>query len=139
MRNESNFANVYEYDNAALEADFRCDCGGDAFYIFHSGKQRKSLFGNISIGKRKGQLILQCSCSQCLKRYTLFDSTKDGASPEGTPIYEFSPVEIAGEKIFDIKLKFNFAEENFKTDQFEMFFLEVKVPGVDKYMSLCEQ
>ena len=139
MRNESNFVHMLNHSNVALEADFQCDCGNDTFRIYHTGKQHKSILGNVSIKKRAGQLIIQCNCSKCLKQYTLFDSTKDGIRPKGTSTEEFSSIEINGETLFKINLKYNFSEENFKTDRFEMFFMEVNALNDEKYLRICEE
>lgn len=127
------------HDNIALEADFQCNCGNDTFRIFHTGKQHKSIFGNVSIKKREGQLIIKCSCSKCLKDYTIFDSTKDGIRPKGTPTEKFNSTEINGETSFKINLKFNFYEKNFKTDRFESFFMDVKTLNDEKYLRICEE
>ena len=139
MKNESNLANVINYNNVALEADFLCDCGSDTFFILHSGKKHKSLLGNVSIGKKEKQLVIQCSCSKCFKQYTLFDSTKDGKNPRGIPNAELGQLEINGEMSFQIKLKYNYLEENFKTDLFETFFMEVKIPNDNEYSRICEE
>lgn len=139
MRNDSCFTNEINHHDVALEADFECECGGNTFFIQHSGVLHKGIFGSVSIGKRRNQLIIKCSCSKCLKEYILFDSTKDGIRPKGIPINELSSLCIKGENEFQIKLKYNFLKENYKSEQFEMFFLEVKTPQSNKYISICEQ
>lgn len=138
MRNEQNFANEVNHNNAALEADLRCDCSCDRFCISHSGKLRKGLFGGISIWKKDKQLLIKSSCANCGKTYLLYDSTKDGAAPMVTPLREYAPLTIKGKDTFQIKLRYNFWEENYKTDKFEMFFLDVKIPGAEEYITVCE-
>ena len=139
MRNEPYFTNAREHGHAALEANFQCACGSNAFGIVHSGTLHKSIFGGVSLRKREKQLVIRCECSKCAEQYTLFDSTKDGVQPKGTPLEEFAPLEIKGETLFEIKVLYNFLEENFRTDRFEMFFLEVKPSASGKYMRVYEE
>lgn len=138
MRNEQNFTNEIRHGHAALETGFKCDCGNETFFIHHSGLLHKGIFGGISLRKRKKQLRIKCLCSQCAKEYLLFDSAKDGDAPKEAPDYEFHPLDINGETVFGIKLRFNFLEENFKTDRFEMFFLDIRTPKSDEYFTICE-
>ena len=138
MRNENNFSNKINYQNASIEADFICTCGCDTFFIQHTGLFRKSIFGGVSIIKKNKQLVIKAKCSQCHAEYLLYDSTKDGISPNGILCGEFYPLCIHGENTFQINLKYNFMEENYKTDKFEMFFLDVKNPAWDNYLRICE-
>lgn len=138
MRNEQNFIREINHNNAALEADFCCDCGSEIFRIAHSGHLRKGLFGSISISERQNQLLIKCSCTNCGKQFHLYNSTKDGSTPQETLVSECAPLTVKGENSFHIKLRYNFMEEHYKTDQFEMFFLDVKIPGAKKYITVCE-
>lgn len=138
MRNEHNFINEVNYNNAALEADLRCDCGNDTFHVTHSGKLLKGLFSGVSIWKKDRQLLIKCSCANCSKSYRLYDSTRDGTAPTESPLGECKPLTIKEQDTFHIKLRYNFWEENYKTDRFEMFFLDVKVPGTERYINICE-
>lgn len=139
MRNEKNFTNEINYGNAALEANFKCNCGNEIFKIFHSGTAQKGLFGGFTIKKKDKQLAIKCVCPNCSKEFTLFDSTKDGSKTTDSPLCDFQQLEIRGENQFNIKIRYNFYEENYKTDRFEMFFLDVKPQGFDKYIRIVEE
>ena len=138
MRNEKNFINEVNHNNAALETELRCDCGGDLFRISHSGYMRKGLFGGVSIYEKENQLLIKCDCVNCCKQYHLYNSTKDGTSPREISVGACEPLRIKDETRFKIKLRYNFMEMNYKTDQFEMFFLDVKLPNGTKYITICE-
>lgn len=138
MRNEQNFINEVNHNNAALEADLRCDCGNEVFRIAHSGNLHKGLFGSVTISEKQKQLLIKCTCANCGRPYHLYNSTKDGPAPQETPVGECAPLIVKGEDAFQIKLRYNFMEEHYKTDRFEMFFLDVKVPGTKKYITVCE-
>lgn len=138
MRNEQNFINEINHGQVALEADLRCNCGSKLFHISHSGNVHKGFFGGISILRKNNQLLIQCACANCGWQYHLYNSTKDGTSPQNVPVDPCVPLSIKEETTFQIKLRYNFMKENFKTDQFEMFFLDVKLPDSKKYITICE-
>lgn len=138
MRNEELFVNEVNHARAALSAELRCDCGNKTFHIAHSGKLRKGLLGGVSIWTKDRQLSIKCSCVNCAKSYHLYDSTRDGTAPTDTPLGECVPLTIKGQDCFQIKLRYNFREENYKTDRFDMFFLDIKVPESQKHVTVCE-
>lgn len=138
MRNEQILINEINHNNAALEADLRCTCGSDFFRIAHSGTMLKGLFGSISIIKKEKQLLIKCICANCGRQFHLYNSTRDGTSPQENPTGVCAPLCIKDKTVFQIKVRYNFWEEHYKTDQFEMFFLDVKLPDGKKYINICE-
>lgn len=139
MRLDSNFENVINHENASLEADLKCSCGSKVFNVFHSGVQKKTLFGRVYVSKKQKQLIIKSKCSKCGKEYLVYDSTIDGVRPKGNPIYEFTSLEINGVSNFNLRLIYNFYEENYNTEKFEMFRLDVKPESSEKYIVLVEE
>lgn len=138
MRNEQNFFNEVNHNNVALEADLRCDCGSEIFRIAHSGNLHKGFFGSVNISERNRQLLIKCSCAACTREYHVYNSMKDGTVPQETSLAPCVPLTVRGQDAFYIKLRYNFMEENYKTDRFEMFFLDVRLPESKKYITVCE-
>ncbi len=127
MRLEKNLENVIEHDHVALEADLICDCKNNQFMISHSGILKKKLFGGLTLNKKEKQIVIKAKCLDCSKTYILYDSTKDGCVPKGTALSDFEQLTLKdGTCKFQINMKYNYNPEDFKTDKFQMIFIDVK-------------
>lgn len=138
MRLEKNFTNVINHEDVALEAKLVCDCENDIFNIYHTGILKKGLFG-INLTKNQKQIVIKAKCPSCLKEYILYDSIIDGSRPKGVRLDDYKLFNYKDENSFKITMKYNFYEENFNTDKFEMIFIEGNNVNLKKTILIYEE
>lgn len=126
MRLEKNFINEINHENVALEATLKCDCENQIFNVMHTGKEKKGLFGGLSLVKKDGQIRIKALCKSCGKEFVLYDSTIDGCKPKEAPVMEYTKLAIKDKDSFKINMKYNFMKENFKTDHFEGIAIDIQ-------------
>ncbi len=139
MRLEKNFIDEINHDDVALEANLKCECGSQIFTIVHTGKEKKSLFGGISLVKKDDQIRIKALCQTCGKEFVLYDSTVDGNKPKEAPIAEYVKLVIKDKDAFKINMKYNFMKENFKTDRFEGIAIDVQDDASKKERRIYEE
>jgi len=137
MRLEHLFYDEISHKNVAFRAKLKCTCGCNSFSITHSGRLIK-LLGWVNLSKKDSQLSIKCRCSSCQKEYVIYDSSIDGANPKGNIVNEFSMLELRKKTVFNIRLSYNYYENNFKTDDFESLFIDLKYIDSEKYIRICE-
>ena len=139
MRLENNFDNEINHENVALEADLKCSCGNKTFIIFHTGILKKGLFNSYTLREKEKQIVIKCKCSKCNKEYIIYDSMIDGVKTSKNKVSEFNHLTIKDNDKFNINLKYSFYEKNFKTDKFEMIYIDIKKEDTNKYIRIYEQ
>lgn len=139
MRLEDNLVQVKEYNHAALEGDLVCDCKNETFFIFHTGVQKKRLFGSPILKKKEKQIVIKAKCSHCSKEYVLYDSTLDSSHSKGQALEHFEVFTTKSNSPLLIRMLYNFFPENFKTDLYEMVFIEAKEINSQKFVRIYEE
>lgn len=139
MRLEKNFINEVNHENVALEATLKCDCGSQSFNIMHTGKEKKGLFGGISLVKKDGQICIKAICKSCCQAFVLYDSAIDGSNPKEAPATEYTKLTIKEHDIFKVNMKYNFMKENFKTDRFEGIAIDIQDEDSKKERRIYEE
>lgn len=137
LRIKNNLYNVINHDNTALEGTLICDCCCELFNVYHSGKCHR-FFDFITLKKQDNQIIIKCKCVKCNKEYTIYDSTRDGINPIGSPIHHYDKVKMIDKDRFKVHLLYNYEKENFMTNRYSEFFLEIKPYYSKKYKRIYE-
>lgn len=97
------------------------------------------MFGSITLKEREHQIVIKAKCSKCSKIYILYDSTKDGNNPKGTPSSNYQNLTLKNNNhLFYINLKYNYLKEYFKTDHFEMILIDIKEKDSNKAIRIFE-
>ncbi len=139
MRLEKNFIDEINHENVALEANLKRDCEGQMFTIMHTGKEKKSLFGGISLAKKDGQIRIKALCKNCGKEFVLYDSATDGSKTKEAPATKYVKLAIKDRDAFKINMKYNFMKENFKTDRFEGIAIDIQDDSSKKERRIYEE
>ena len=84
-------------------------------------------------------MVIKGKCFECGKEYPIYDSMIDGVITRKNRKHEFSILNISENTRFNINLKYNFCESNFKTDKFEMIFIDIKKNDAKKYIRIYER
>ena len=131
--------NIYEiHDNVAIAGKLMCDCGCNNFSIFHTGKVTKGIFAPYLIKKDK-QIVIKAVCKDCGKSIIVFDSKIDGIKPIMCDTYPEEKFLLKNiNENFEIKLKYNYYQNDFKTNKFVDCFIEIKNKDMKKVRQLYE-
>ena len=124
LRIIDNLTNIIEHDNVALEGKLICDCGNAQFEIHHSGKQTRGILAPYLVKKDK-QILILAKCTHCGKIITIYDSGLDGHGGKDTNKVTQPFIMKNGTNQFEIRLMYNYYEQNFKTNLFEDCFVEI--------------
>ena len=124
LRIIDNLTNIIEHDNVALEGKLICDCGNTHFEIHHSGKQTRGILASYLVKKDK-QILILAKCPHCGKTIAIYDSGLDGhgGNPTNNTTQPF--IMKNGTNQFEIRMMYNYYEQNFKTNLFEECFVEI--------------
>ena len=137
LRIIDNLTNIIKHDNVAMEGNLICDCGNTHFEVHHSGKRTRGILAPYLVKKDK-QILILAKCPHCGKVITVLDSGLDGhggcVTDKTTQLFCLKN----GECQFEIRLMYNYLEQNFETNLFEDCFIEIKSSSFKKSRSLYE-
>ena len=138
LRIINNLEIIDEIDNAALKGKLKCNCGGNEFYIYHTGKQTKGIM-SPDIVKHKKQVVINAQCVNCNETIKIYDSTNDGIKPIDTKKYEFKKLVLKKDiDTFKITMMYNYYKEDYKTNKFVDCFIDVESEKLKKNKRIFE-
>ncbi|MDY0278297.1 MAG: hypothetical protein RBQ97_09470 [Acholeplasma sp.] len=131
--------NIYEiHDNVAIAGKLMCDCGCHLFSIYHTGKVTKGILAPYLIKKDK-QIVIRAICKDCGKSIIIFDSKIDGIKPIMCDTYPEEKFQIKNiDENFEIVLKYNYYQNDFKTNKFVDCFIKIENKDMKKVKQLYE-
>lgn len=131
--------NIYEiHDNVAIAGKLICDCGCHLFSIYHTGKVTKGILAPYLIKKDK-QIVIRAICKDCGKSIIIFDSKIDGIKPIMCDTYPEEKFQIKNiDENFEIVLKYNYYQNDFKTNKFVDCFIKIENKDMKKVKQLYE-
>lgn len=138
LRIIDNIKIIEEYNDVAMACHLVCDCGCNHFSIFHTGKVTKGIFAPYLIKKDK-QIVIKAVCKDCGKSIIVLDSKIDGIKPIMCDTYPEEKFLLKNiNENFEIILKYNYYQNDFKTNKFVDCFIEIKNEDMKKVRQLYE-
>ena len=140
MRLQNNLVITERHNKDALAADLVCDCQNKNFTIYHSGVFKKGLFGiEYTLHKKNKQLFIQAICPKCGNQYIIFDSSSDGSKPSKQNTLDANDkIIINNQDSFAINLKYNYYPQNYQTDIWEGFYIDITPENSKKEYRIWE-
>ena len=119
---KNNFEIEEERDKVTCKGKLKCDCGGEEFYIYHTGTQTKGFFSS-HVKKEKKQILVSAKCSLCGKEIQIYDTTNDGEKPVMVEHFERKEFIYKNNNKFKVKIVLNYYEENYMTNKFFTIYI----------------
>ena len=128
--------NIEEKDNCALRGVLSCSCGNQFFKLNYQGKRTRGIL-SPDLVRKQGKLIVEVVCSSCGDKIRIYDSNEHNKLKTKTSIE--MPFEIYNEEPQKFRLSYNYQPTNYKTNDYEMIFIEIGNNQTDKWHTIVEE
>ena len=137
-----NLCNLEEKEECALKGDLVCLCGNKFFSIYFNGKQTKGILAPDLV-KRRGILQIEGRCSNCGQEISIYNSLSRVTLKKKSKILSKNSDEQSlirfGVSPYKIKLMYNYYQEKYKTDEYEMILIDVFDIRKNKWKRIVEE